>query len=149
MDKSTEPFKNIQELLKTAIFLKQQLKVEEAKRRPNPTNNQNSSVYKRLSGMQFLYKICFNINKIEKMSLFCYQLIYKLHWTFQIWILVALFERQPHAWKIWCQHRKMDHKIRSQAAVERVATVMLLYQAKLCKDLTQHFINVAHSRNCI
>lgn len=52
MDKSDAPFKNIQELLKNAIFLKQQLKSEEAKRRPNTANNQNSSVYKRLSGKQ-------------------------------------------------------------------------------------------------
>lgn len=55
IDKSTEPFQNIQELLKTAIFLKQQLKVEEAKRRPNPPTNQNASVYKRLSGV---YCVC-------------------------------------------------------------------------------------------
>lgn len=50
IDKAVEPFQNIQELLKSAIFLKQQLKVEETKRRPNTANNQNSSVYKRLSG---------------------------------------------------------------------------------------------------
>lgn len=50
VDKAVEPFKNIQELLKSAIFLKQQLKVEETKRRPTTANNQNSSVYKRLSG---------------------------------------------------------------------------------------------------
>lgn len=39
----------MQELLKSAIFLKQQLKSDEAKRRPNAAS-QNSSVYKRLSG---------------------------------------------------------------------------------------------------
>lgn len=49
LDKADAPFKNIQELLKSAIFLKQQLKSEETKRRPNTANNQNSSVYKRLS----------------------------------------------------------------------------------------------------
>lgn len=50
VDKADVPFKNIQELLKSAIFLKQQLKSDETKRRPNTGNNQNSSVYKRLSG---------------------------------------------------------------------------------------------------
>lgn len=49
MDASSEPLKNTHELLKSAIFLKQQLRGEEAKRRPNTGNNQNSSVYKRLS----------------------------------------------------------------------------------------------------
>ncbi|XP_055295952.1 BLOC-1-related complex subunit 8 homolog [Sitodiplosis mosellana] len=48
VDKSDETFKNVQELLKSAIFLKQQLKGEEAKRRPSTAGSQNS-VYKRLS----------------------------------------------------------------------------------------------------
>lgn len=49
IDKSSEPLNNIYELLKNAIFLKQQLKSEEARRRPNTGHNQSSSVYKRLS----------------------------------------------------------------------------------------------------
>ncbi|XP_031622934.1 BLOC-1-related complex subunit 8 homolog [Contarinia nasturtii] len=48
IDKSDGTFKNIQELLKSAIFLKQQLKSEETKRRPGTSGSQNS-VYKRLS----------------------------------------------------------------------------------------------------
>lgn len=51
VDKADEPFKNIQELLKSAIFLKQQLKSDETKRRPSTASGgSNSSVYKRLSG---------------------------------------------------------------------------------------------------
>lgn len=41
-------FKHTQELLKNAIFLKQQLKYEETRRTKRDTSN-NSSVYKRLS----------------------------------------------------------------------------------------------------
>lgn len=51
IDKSEDSFKNIHELLKSAIFLKHQLKGEETRRRPNTASNQNSSVYKRLSGI--------------------------------------------------------------------------------------------------
>lgn len=47
IEKSDEIFKNIQELLKNAIFLKQQLKYEE-NRRAKKDSSQNS-VYKRLS----------------------------------------------------------------------------------------------------
>lgn len=43
-----EPIQNIHELLKNAIFLKQQLKYEENKRAKKESNS-NSSVYKRLS----------------------------------------------------------------------------------------------------
>lgn len=46
---SENSFKNTHELLKNAIFLKQQLKYEDSRRRPNSSSNQNSSVYKRLS----------------------------------------------------------------------------------------------------
>ncbi|CAD7078933.1 unnamed protein product [Hermetia illucens] len=47
IEKSDETFKNIQELLKNAIFLKQQLKYEESRRVKRDTNQ--NSVYKRLS----------------------------------------------------------------------------------------------------
>lgn len=51
IQKSETSFKNTHELLKNAIFLKQQLKYEDTRRRPNASSNQNaSSVYKRLSG---------------------------------------------------------------------------------------------------
>lgn len=51
IQKSETSFKNTHELLKNAIFLKQQLKYEDTRRRPNASLNQNaSSVYKRLSG---------------------------------------------------------------------------------------------------
>lgn len=53
IDKADESLKNIHELLKSSIFLKQQLKCDEAQRRPNTANNQSSSVYKRLSGNTF------------------------------------------------------------------------------------------------
>lgn len=53
VDNSDETFKNVQELLKSAIFLKQQLKSEETKRRPSTTGSQNS-VYKRLSGKRIM-----------------------------------------------------------------------------------------------
>lgn len=45
MDKAEESFKSIQDHLKNAIFLKQQLKYEESRRKKADT----SSVYKRLS----------------------------------------------------------------------------------------------------
>ncbi|XP_045481597.1 BLOC-1-related complex subunit 8 homolog [Harmonia axyridis] len=45
MDNADESFKNIQDHLKNAIFLKQQLKYEESRRKKNDP----SSVYKRLS----------------------------------------------------------------------------------------------------
>ncbi|XP_056645483.1 BLOC-1-related complex subunit 8 homolog [Diorhabda sublineata] len=45
MDKSEDSFKNIQDNLKNAIFLKQQLKYEESRKKKSDTN----SVYKRLS----------------------------------------------------------------------------------------------------
>lgn len=45
MDKAEESFKSIQDHLKNAIFLKQQLKYEESRRKKTDTN----SVYKRLS----------------------------------------------------------------------------------------------------
>ncbi|KAF2895324.1 hypothetical protein ILUMI_10852 [Ignelater luminosus] len=45
MNKAEDSFKNIQDILKNAIFLKQQLKYEES-RRKKPESN---SVYKRLS----------------------------------------------------------------------------------------------------
>lgn len=44
---SDDTFKNIQELLKNAIFLKQQIKFEEA--RKSKKESSQSSVYKRLS----------------------------------------------------------------------------------------------------
>lgn len=44
---SDDTFKNIQELLKNAIFLKQQIKFEEA--RKSKKDSSQSSVYKRLS----------------------------------------------------------------------------------------------------
>lgn len=47
IEAADEPLKNIQELLKNAIFLKQQLKYEEARR--SKKESANSSVYKRLS----------------------------------------------------------------------------------------------------
>lgn len=47
IDAADEPLKNIQELLKNAIFLKQQLKYEETRRKKDNTNK--DSVYKRLS----------------------------------------------------------------------------------------------------
>lgn len=56
IDKADESLKNIHELLKSSIFLKQQLKCDEARRRPNTANNQGSSVYKRLSGNLFAAK---------------------------------------------------------------------------------------------
>lgn len=45
MDGAATSFKNVQEMLKQSIFLKQQLKYEEARRNKKDT----SSVYKRLS----------------------------------------------------------------------------------------------------
>lgn len=45
MDGAAKSFANIQEMLKNAIFLKQQLKYEEARKNKKDT----SSVYKRLS----------------------------------------------------------------------------------------------------
>lgn len=45
MDGAATSFKNIQEMLKQSIFLKQQLKYEESRRNKKDTN----SVYKRLS----------------------------------------------------------------------------------------------------
>lgn len=50
MESSENTLGNIQELLKSSIFLKQQLRGEEIRRRSNTANNQSSSVYKRLSG---------------------------------------------------------------------------------------------------
>lgn len=47
IETAEKPIKNIHELLKNAIFLKQQLKYEESKR-PKKESSQNS-VYKRLS----------------------------------------------------------------------------------------------------
>lgn len=47
IEKSDDAFKNIQELLKNAIFLKQQLKFEET--RKGRRDNAQNSVYKRLS----------------------------------------------------------------------------------------------------
>lgn len=48
IDAADEPLKNIQELLKNAIFLKQQLKYEETRRKKDNTSNKDS-VYKRFS----------------------------------------------------------------------------------------------------
>ncbi|XP_055843744.1 BLOC-1-related complex subunit 8 homolog [Episyrphus balteatus] len=48
IDKSDAIFKNIQDMLKTSIFLKQQLKYEETKSRTKRESSQNS-VYKRFS----------------------------------------------------------------------------------------------------
>ncbi|CRL06216.1 CLUMA_CG018992, isoform A [Clunio marinus] len=48
IDAAEEPLKNIQELLKNAIFLKQQLKYEETRRKKDNSNNKDS-VYKRFS----------------------------------------------------------------------------------------------------
>lgn len=45
VSKAEESFKNIQDNLKNAIFLKQQLKYEESRRK----KSDNNSVYKRLS----------------------------------------------------------------------------------------------------
>jgi BLOC-1 related complex subunit 8 len=47
IDDAEEPLKNIQELLKNAIFLKQQLKYEETRRKKD--NSNKNSVYKRFS----------------------------------------------------------------------------------------------------
>lgn len=47
IDAAEEPLKNIQELLKNAIFLKQQLKYEETRRKKD--SNVKDSVYKRFS----------------------------------------------------------------------------------------------------
>lgn len=47
IDAADEPLKNIQELLKNAIFLKQQLKYEETRRKKD--NSSKDSVYKRFS----------------------------------------------------------------------------------------------------
>lgn len=47
IDDAEEPLKNIQELLKNAIFLKQQLKYEETRRKKDTSNK--DSVYKRFS----------------------------------------------------------------------------------------------------
>lgn len=47
IDAAEEPLKNIQELLKNAIFLKQQLKYEETRRKKD--NSNKDSVYKRFS----------------------------------------------------------------------------------------------------
>lgn len=47
IEAAEEPVKNIHELLKNAIFLKQQLKYEETRRAKRDTSQ--SSVYKRLS----------------------------------------------------------------------------------------------------
>lgn len=47
IEAAEEPLKNIQELLKNAIFLKQQLKYEETRRSKKESGN--NSVYKRLS----------------------------------------------------------------------------------------------------
>ncbi|CAO1327884.1 unnamed protein product [Diamesa serratosioi] len=48
IEAAEEPLKNIQELLKNAIFLKQQLKYEETRRKKD-TSSSRDSVYKRLS----------------------------------------------------------------------------------------------------
>lgn len=47
IDAADEPLKNIQELLKNAIFLRQQLKYEETRRKKD--NSNRDSVYKRFS----------------------------------------------------------------------------------------------------
>lgn len=47
IDDADEPLKNVQELLKNAIFLKQQLKYEETRRKKD--NSNKDSVYKRFS----------------------------------------------------------------------------------------------------
>lgn len=47
IDAADEPLKNIQELLKNAIFLKQQLKYEETRRKKD--SSAKDSVYKRFS----------------------------------------------------------------------------------------------------
>lgn len=47
IDAADEPLQNIQELLKNAIFLKQQLKYEETRRKKD--SNAKDSVYKRFS----------------------------------------------------------------------------------------------------
>lgn len=47
IDAAEEPLKNIQELLKNAIFLKQQLKYEETRKKKDSTSK--DSVYKRFS----------------------------------------------------------------------------------------------------
>lgn len=48
IETAEKPIKNVHELLKNAIFLKQQLKYEESKR-PKKESSQNSGIYKRLS----------------------------------------------------------------------------------------------------
>ena len=48
IDDAEKPLKNIQELLKNAIFLKQQLKYEETRRKKDSSSNKDS-VYKRFS----------------------------------------------------------------------------------------------------
>jgi BLOC-1 related complex subunit 8 len=48
IDAAEEPLVNIQELLKNAIFLKQQLKYEETRRKKDSSSNKDS-VYKRFS----------------------------------------------------------------------------------------------------
>lgn len=47
IERADVPLKNVQELLKNAIFLRQQIKYEEA--RKSKRENSNNSVYKRLS----------------------------------------------------------------------------------------------------
>lgn len=49
IEETDKTFKNIQELVKKATFLRQQLKFEENRRQNLPSSSQ-SSVYKRLSG---------------------------------------------------------------------------------------------------
>lgn len=69
IEKTDEIFKNIQDLVKKACFVRQQLKYEESKRQSTSSGSQSSSVYKRLSGSLSLkilieQKVCFNLHSL-------------------------------------------------------------------------------------
>jgi hypothetical protein len=49
IENAEEPLKNIQESLKNAIFLRQQLKYEEQRRKKDTANKDTSNIYKRFS----------------------------------------------------------------------------------------------------
>lgn len=105
MDHSESSFANIHELLKSSIFLKQQLRGEETRRRSNTANSQSSSVYKRLSGTRWrpLHKLSpFSVNAISShVSLSTFQHTYKQRWIYRSSIFRAQSERLHHAWRIW------------------------------------------------
>lgn len=49
IEAAEEPLKNIQESLKNAIFLKQQLRYEETRRKKDTSNKDSNTIYKRFS----------------------------------------------------------------------------------------------------